>query len=184
VMSLRTGSPIYFPERIIGRLKRRMALLVTAVAAVPVLAGCPLMMPIMMAPVALKAAHDADSEPKRFVNQALQELSANRGGYQIIELGQIETDGHAIPIDEFRKMIIVQMTSSGIRVPEGQHPGHSRGDDMADEYAEASALIDARLTRVESGDRLDLRLKDARSGQLLWEKQYSSLRGTSSGHTH
>jgi hypothetical protein len=70
-----------------------MALLATAVAAMSVLAGCPLMMPIMMAPMAHKAAHDAESEHRRFINAALVELAANRGGYQTIELGQIEPDG-------------------------------------------------------------------------------------------
>lgn len=158
-------------------------LLATAVAAMPVLAGCPLMMPIMMAPMAYKATHNSESDHRRFINAALVELAANRNGYQTIELGQIETDGNALPIDAFRKTIIDQMRSSGIRVPEGEHPSHSPGADLSDEGAEASAILDAQLMRVESRDRLDFSLKDARTGRVVWEKRFSaSQRPSSPGH--
>lgn len=168
-----------------ARIRGCIVLLATAVAAMPVLTGCMLMMPIMMAPGALQADHASDSERNRFVNEALLELVANRGDYQIIELGRIETSEHAMPSDRFRKMIVDQMRSSGIRVSEEHPPVPAGGKDLSDGSTEVHAILDAELARAESQDRLDLSLKDARTGQVVWKKHFTSSHGTSSsGHSH
>jgi hypothetical protein len=150
-----------------------------------VFTGCMLMMPAMMAPGMLKASNSSDQEREQMIKDAISELAINGGGYNTIELGRIETDKHAISEKKFREIIVNQIAASGqlVLTEPGQNQTAAVGITGEDQHVRA--ILDAELLRLESRDRLELKMKDSRSGLIVWEKRfYSSPPSSTSSHSH
>lgn len=111
------------------------------------LTGCMVMMPFMMAPAAFKAsAQSSDQEHGKLIQEGLRELDANRGGYRLIYLRRIETDGHAFSNYKLRQVIYEQTASFTFRLL----------DYPAIEVEERIAILDVGLFRVDSVDYFNL----------------------------
>jgi hypothetical protein len=147
--------------------------------------GCMLMMPAMMAPGMVKTSHSDGQHQEQLVKEAVSELAVNRGGYSLIELGRIETDGRALSEKKFREVIVSQIAASEQMVLTGAGHNHTAAAGITSENQHARAILDAELLRLESRDRLELRLKDARSGLMVWEKRfYTSPPSSASSLAH
>jgi len=155
------------------------------VSSLPVFTGCMLMMPVMMAPGMAKTSQSDGQQQEQLVKEAVSELAINRGGYNLIELGRIETDGRALSEKKFREIIVNKIAATGqlgLTEP-GQNQTAAAGITGEDHHERA--ILDAELLRLESRDRLELKLKDARTGLMVWEKRfYSSPPSSTSSHAH
>lgn len=150
-----------------------------------VFTGCMLMMPAMMAPDMLKTSNPSDQEREQMTKDAVSDLAINRGGYNTIELGRIETDKHTISEKKFREIIMNQIAASGQLALTEHDQEHTASHGITGEEQHAQAILDAELLRLESRDRLELKLKDSRSGLIVWEKRfYSSPPSSTSSHSH
>jgi hypothetical protein len=150
-----------------------------------VLTGCMLMMPAMMPPDMFKTSHSGSQQQEQMIKEAVSEMVLNRGSYNLVELGRIETDNRAFSEEMFREIIVNQITASGQMVLTGPGPERPAAAGLTDEDQQTRAILDAELLRLESQDRLELKLKDARSGRIVWEKRfYSSQPSSSSSHAH
>lgn len=163
------------------------SILVRAFLIVPlaILTGCMLMMPAMMAPGMVETSHSNIHENEQLVTEAVSELAANRGGYNLIELGRIEADGRALSEKKFREIIVNQIAASGqmVLTEPGQNQTAAAG--ITSKNEQGPAILDAELLRLDSRSRLELKLKDARSGLMVWEKRfYSSPASSASSHAH
>jgi hypothetical protein len=81
-------------------------------------------------------------------------------------------------------MIANQISASGQLVV--IEPGHSHTPgDITGGSPPVAAVLDAELLRLQFQDRLEFKLKDANSGQIIWEKRFYSLQTSStSPHSH
>lgn len=155
------------------------------VISLMVLTGCMLMMPVMMAPGLMKQSNSMDQEREQMIKEAVSELAMNRGSYNMIALGRIETDGRAFSEKRFKEIITNQIAASGQLVLTEHDQKHTASHGITGEEQHAQAILDAEMLRLESQDRLELKLKDARSGQVVWEKRFYSLPPSSaSSHSH
>jgi hypothetical protein len=154
-------------------------------SSLAVFTGCMLMMPAMMAPGMARTSPSEDKEYEKLVKEAVSELAVNRGGYNVIELGRIETDGRALSEKKLREMIVNQIAASGKLVLSDRGQKQTAAAGITGEDRPVRAILAAELRRLESRDRLDLKLKDARSGLIVWEKRsYSSPPSSASSHAH
>lgn len=163
------------------------SILARALLIVPlaILAGCMLMMPAMMAPGMMKTSQSHIHENEQLVTEALSELAVNRGGYNLIELGRIETDGRALSEKKLREAIVNQISASGEMVLIGPGQKQTASAGITGDDQPVVAILDAELLRLDSRDRFELKLKDARSGLIIWEKRfYSSPPSAASSHAH
>ena len=166
-------------------ISKHLVVRVFLAMSLAVLTGCMLMMPAMMAPGMLKTSHSEKQEQEQMIKEAVSELALNRGSYNLIELGRIETDGRAFPEAKFREVIVNQIAASGQLVLTEPSQEQAAAAGLTDEDQQVRAILDAELLRLESRDRLELKLKDARSGRIVWEKRFYSLQPSStSSHDH
>jgi hypothetical protein len=150
-----------------------------------VLSGCMLMMPAMMAPDMFKTSHSDNQKQEKMIKEAVSEMALNRGRYYLVELGRIETDGRAFPEQKFREVIVNQIAASGQIILTGPGQEQAAAAGLTDEGQQTRAILDAELLQLESQDRLELKLKDALSGRIVWEKRFYSLQfSSSSSHAH
>jgi hypothetical protein len=164
---------------------KHLVVRVFLVMSLAVLTGCMLMMPAMMAPDMFKTSHSDNQKQEPMIKEAISELALNRGNYNLVELGRIETDNRAFSEEMFREVIVNQIAASGQMALTG--PGQERPATagLTDEDQQTRAILDAELLRLESQDRLELKLKDAKSGRIVWEKRFYSLQSSSaSSHVH
>jgi hypothetical protein len=139
----------------------------------------------MMAPGMLKTSNSDIRENEQLVTGAVSELAINRGGYNLIELGHIETEGRALSEKKFREVIVNQIAASGQMVLTDPSENQTAAAGILSEDQHVRAILDAELLRLEPRDRLELKLKDARSGLIVWEKRfYSSPPSSASSHAH
>ena len=166
-------------------ISKQLVVRVFLVMSLAVLTGCMLMMPAMMAPGMLKTSHSEKQGQEQMIKEAVSEMALNRGSYNLVELGRVETDNRAFSEKMFREVIVNQIAASGQMVltePDQEQPAAAS---LTDEDQQTRAILDAELLRLESQDRLELKLKDARSGRIVWEKRFYSLQPSSaSSHGH
>jgi hypothetical protein len=150
-----------------------------------VLSGCMLMMPAMMAPDMFKTSHSDNQKQEQMIKEAVSEMVLNRGSYNLVELGRIETDNRVFSEIMFREVIVSQIAASGQMVLTGPGQEQTAAAGLTDDDQQGRAILDAELLRLESQDRLELKLRDARSGRIVWEKRFYSLQfSSSSSHAH
>src|SRR5512147_1532922 len=108
-----------------------------------VLTGCMLMMPFMMAPGMAKTSQSDIHENEQLVTGAVAELAVNRGGYYLIKLGRIETDGRALSEKKFREVIVNQISTSGqlVLTDPGQNQTAAAG--ITGDDRQVAAILDA-----------------------------------------
>ena len=155
------------------------------VISLALLTGCMLMMPAMMAPGMFKTSQSDNQKQEQMIKEAVSEMALNHGSYNLVELGRIETDNRAFSEKMFREVIVNQIAASGqlVLTQPGQEQASTEG--LSDEDQQGRVILDAELLRLESQDRLELKLRDARSGRIVWEKRFYSLQASpSSSHTH
>jgi len=166
-------------------ISKHFAVRVFLVMSLTALNGCMLMMPAMMAPGMLKTSQSDNQGQEQMIKAAVLEMTLNRGSYYIVELGRIETDGRAFQEKQFREVIVNQIAASGQMVLTGPGQEQAAAAGLTDEGQQTRAILDAELLRLESQDRLELKLKDALSGRIVWEKRFYSLQpSSSSSHAH
>lgn len=150
-----------------------------------ILSGCMLMMPAMMAHDMFKTSHSDNQKQEQMINEAVSEMALNHGSYNLVELGRIETDNRAFSEKMFREVIVNQIAASGQIVLTEPSQEQTVAAGLTDEGLQTRAILDAELLRLESQDRLELKLRDARSGKIVWEKRFYSLQSSlSSSHAH
>ncbi len=150
-----------------------------------IVTGCMLMMPLMMAPSAIKTTQSSDQGMELLIKDAVSEMVANRSDYTLIEFGHIEADGRILSEKKFREIIANQISASGQLVLTKPGQNHTLDADISDESSLLLAVLDAELMRLESKDRLEFKMKDAKSGQVVWEKRFYSAQTSSiSPHSH
>ncbi len=152
-----------------------------------IVTGCMLMMPLMMAPSAIKTSQSSDQIPELLIKDAVSEMIVNRGEYTLIEFGRIETDERILPEEQFREIIANQISATGqfLLTKHGQNKALGPGLNDEIKITSAVAVLDAELLRLESKDRLEFKMKDAKSGQIVWEKRfYSAQTSSTSLHSH
>ncbi|MBI5579532.1 MAG: hypothetical protein HY895_10300 [Deltaproteobacteria bacterium] len=150
-----------------------------------VVTGCMLMMPAMMAPDMLKTSQSDNQKLEQMIKAAVSEMVLNRGSYSLVELGRVETDNRAFSEKMLKEVIVNQIAASGqmVLTEPGRQQAAAAG--LTNEDQHVRAILDAELLRLESQDRLELKLKDAQSGRIVWEKRYYSLQPSSaSSHAH
>jgi hypothetical protein len=150
-----------------------------------IVTGCMLMMPLMMAPSAMKTSQSSDQDLELLIKDAVSEMVVNRNDYTLIDLGRIETDGRILSEKKFKEIIANQISTTGQLVLTKPGHSHTLSAGMSDESASVVAVLDAELLRLESKDRLEFKMKDAKSGQIVWEKRFYSAQTSSiSPHSH
>ena len=150
-----------------------------------IVTGCMLMMPLMMAPSAIKTSQSSDQGMELLIRDAVSEMVANRSDYTLIEFGRIEADGHILSEKKFKEIIANQMSASGQLVLTKPGQNHTLDAEISDENSLLLAVLDAELLRLESKDRLEFKMKDAKSGKIVWENRfYSAQPSSSSPHSH
>jgi predicted small lipoprotein YifL len=164
---------------------KHLVVLVFLLMSLAVLAGCMLMMPAMMPPDMLKTSHSKNQGQEQMIEEAVSEMILNRGSYSLVELGRVETDNRAFSEKMLREVIVNQIAASGQMVLTGPGQEQAAAAGSTNEDQHVRAILDAELLRLESQDRLELKLIDAQSGRIVWEKRYYSLQPSSaSSHAH
>lgn len=140
------------------------------------------MMPLMMVPTATNTSQSSGQDRELLIRGAVSDMVVNRSDYTLIEFGRIETDERILSKIKFKETIANQISASGQLVV--IEPGHSHTPgDITSGSPAVAAVLDAELLRLQSQDRLEFKLKDANSGQIIWEKRFYSLQ-TSSASPH
>ena len=124
----------------------------------------------MMAPGMLKTSHSENQGQEQMIKTAVSEMALNRGSYNLVELGRVETDNRAFSEKMFKEVIVNQIAASGQMVLTEPSQEQAAAAGLTDEDQQTRAILDAELLRLESQDRLELKLRDARSGRIVWGK--------------